>query len=1061
MSFLRLRGRTSGARSKRTDSAVKPSRVDKLLSTKIIDIEYYRAVTGFAFRDERAVARHFIRRGMARSLSPSPLLDIANVPPYIQNAWRAGRIIVVLDFLAAETSQDRALSFLFHAGRAPGALTDKVEHPGGALGLFLDHADEDTVLPVPASYPSPAPTLGAAREAIIGRIRATAEEMRLTGPRVQPDWDSAAEASWKLTYAAAAAPTGASPLVTVITPVRNRPELVRRAIESVQQQTLADWELVVVDDGSTDSTPDVVRDIMDADSRVRLIQSEHRGVGAARNAGLSSASGRYVAFLDSDNTWRPDFLHTAVAAMSEQSLEAAYAAARMVDPKSGKVSFRSYSGGLDALMVKNHVDLNTLIVAVDVARQVGGFDEALRRWVDHDFVIKVAKKTSLTLLPFISCDYDDDGAALDRITNTESEAWQFVALGNNWVDWDSLNENAGRRDRSTVSIVIPTYHDWQMTVRAVASVLADADLADRRVEVVVIDNGSVAEVGVKIVGHFLSEPRVRYRRLPRNLNFAIGCNVGFSDSTGATVVFLNNDTVVRQGWLDAMLPHLEDPDVRGVQPLLLYPDDTIQTAGTVFAGKDFLPTHLLVGHPPEDGQRLSARPFSAVTAAALAVRATEFAELRGFDPIFVNGMEDVDLCLRALQAFGGGFHVEPTARVTHFEGKSPGRGTMITSNRRHFIDRWRGRLPESQIDRYAELGLTVAHLASDGNAVPAAKPIVIHRTPDLGSGRPRLRWGLKLPANAGPRGDAWGDTHLAESLAKSLRRLGQDVGTYRHGAHSSPASHLDDVLLGIRGIDVITPQPGAFNILWVISHPEDVSPEELLGFDVVFAASKPWAREMSLRCGRPVQTMHQAVDTDHLLLHAATTPGAGHQLLFVGATHPDRHRQGVYDAASAGVDLVVHGPGWRDTPIAPYVASEYVPNHALTGLYRTNGLVLADHWPDMAAHGFIANRVFDAVAAGARVVSDDVQGIEATFSGAVRVYRSVDELRRLCSPEGRELFPSDEEMSAIANRVREEHSFDARAQILLEAATRGVVARSERRSNGVRRTSSALTHVEH
>jgi spore maturation protein CgeB len=236
-------------------------------------------------------------------------------------------------------------------------------------------------------------------------------------------------------------------------------------------------------------------------------------------------------------------------------------------------------------------------------------------------------------------------------------------------------------------------------------------------------------------------------------------------------------------------------------------------------------------------------------------------------------------------------------------------------------------------------------------------------------------------------------------------------------------------------------------VLWIISHPEDVAPAELLGFDVVYAASDIWAREMSARCGRSVLSMHQAVDTEHLHEQSAA-PGRGHQLLFVGGTHPERHRQSVYDAAKAGVDLVVHGPGWRETPIAPYLASDYVPNHELTALYRSNGLVLADHWPDMAAHGFIANRVFDAVAAGARVVSDDVVGIEETFAGAVQVYRSIDELTALCGPEGRSRFPSDEEMSRIADAVREQHSFDARARVLLDEVTAGLRALSRRNPVG-------------
>jgi hypothetical protein len=109
-----------------------------------------------------------------------------------------------------------------------------------------------------------------------------------------------------------------------------------------------------------------------------------------------------------------------------------------------------------------------------------------------------------------------------------------------------------------------------------------------------------------------------------------------------------------------------------------------------------------------------------------------------------------------------------------------------------------------------------------------------------------------------------------------------------------------------------------------------------------------------------------------------------------------------------------------------------VPNHEVTAVYRSRGLVLADHWDDMAREGFIANRIFDAVGAGARVISDDVPGIEETFDGAVQIYRTVDELGYLCSPEGRERFPSPDTLANIARRVREEESFLSRARILVE-----------------------------
>ncbi len=90
-----------------------------------------------------------------------------------------------------------------------------------------------------------------------------------------------------------------SPRFSVIIPVYNRERFIARAIESVLAQTYRDFELIVVDDGSTDSTPEIV-----ARYPVRLLRQENRGVSAARNRGIAAARGEIIAFLDSDDAWK-------------------------------------------------------------------------------------------------------------------------------------------------------------------------------------------------------------------------------------------------------------------------------------------------------------------------------------------------------------------------------------------------------------------------------------------------------------------------------------------------------------------------------------------------------------------------------------------------------------------------------------------------------------------------------------------------------------------------------------------------------------------------------------
>lgn len=254
-----------------------------------------------------------------------------------------------------------------------------------------------------------------------------------------------------------------------------------------------------------------------------------------------------------------------------------------------------------------------------------------------------------------------------------------------------------------------------------------------------------------------------------------------------------------------------------------------------------------------------------------------------------------------------------------------------------------------------------------------------------------LRWSLKLPSPPGNFGDSWGDTHYAGSLARALRALGHDVVTRRRGAHEAGPVHLDDVSLALRGLHPIPPTPGQRNVLWVISHPEEVDPAEFEGYDVVCAASAAWSEAMSVRAGRPVIPLLQASEFGRAPSDPTPT-GADATVVFVGTNLGTRERPLVWQAVEAGLPLTVYGPGWEGLPAGVWQGA-HVPNEHVPQLYRSHGIVLADHWPDMARDGFVANRVFDAIAAGARVISDEVVGIHDVFSAAdVAVVRRVDDL---------------------------------------------------------------------
>lgn len=103
--------------------------------------------------------------------------------------------------------------------------------------------------------------------------------------------------------------------VSIITPCYNGARFVAETIESVLRQTYADWEMIVVDDGSSDGSDRVIEAYVDRDPRIHLIRQANAGTACARNAALRQASGRYIALLDADDLWEPDFLERQLAFM--------------------------------------------------------------------------------------------------------------------------------------------------------------------------------------------------------------------------------------------------------------------------------------------------------------------------------------------------------------------------------------------------------------------------------------------------------------------------------------------------------------------------------------------------------------------------------------------------------------------------------------------------------------------------------------------------------------------------------------------------------------------------
>ena len=195
---------------------------------------------------------------------------------------------------------------------------------------------------------------------------------------------------------AAGMATAQPPRFSVVMPVWNRAQFVAGAIESVLAQTARDFELLVVDDGSTDAIEDAVKPFLSQPS-VRLLRRPHRGVCAARNAGIAAAAGSTIAYLDSDNRWHPEFLERMAGALDASGARLAYCDFNLFKrhPLTRKVRLArrcSPTFRFSALLDDNCIDINTLVHHRSLAEEAGGWDEQLERMNDWDFILRLTSR---------------------------------------------------------------------------------------------------------------------------------------------------------------------------------------------------------------------------------------------------------------------------------------------------------------------------------------------------------------------------------------------------------------------------------------------------------------------------------------------------------------------------------------------------------------------------------------------------------------------------------------------------------------------------------------------
>jgi glycosyltransferase involved in cell wall biosynthesis len=189
---------------------------------------------------------------------------------------------------------------------------------------------------------------------------------------------------------------GDKPAVSIVMPAFNVEPFIGGAIDSVCAQTFSDFELLVVDDGSTDGTADVVERQSRADRRVRFLRQDNGGLSTARNVALQQSRGEYIAILDSDDAWTPSFLASQIAILEARpdvdivTANAWFLGGALTGQPAGPSPDPRPDPDLRNLLQDETAVFIMSVFRRRVYETIGGFDETFRSNEDYDFWIRAA-----------------------------------------------------------------------------------------------------------------------------------------------------------------------------------------------------------------------------------------------------------------------------------------------------------------------------------------------------------------------------------------------------------------------------------------------------------------------------------------------------------------------------------------------------------------------------------------------------------------------------------------------------------------------------------------------
>lgn len=484
-----------------------------------------------------------------------------------------------------------------------------------------------------------------------------------------------------------------NPVFSVVVPAYKTPVLfLEQMIDSVRSQTYPHWELCIANASPQDrEMAAVLERYMKLDGRIRVKNlDENLGIAENTNEAFSMASGEFAGLLDHDDLLAPQALFRMADAFNKNSeYDVFYTDEDKVTTDLSE-HFQPHfkpDFNLDLLRSNNYIT-HFFVVRTALVKKVGGFRREYDGAQDYDFIFRcVEQAKEICHIPEVLYHWRTHKAS--TADNPASKMYAFDA-GKRAIEGNlarsgvkgvvSHTKDLGFyqveypvKGNPLISILIPNKDQKDSLKKCLDSVFEKSTYTNY--EIIIIENNSVEDETFAYYKELEKRSNVKIVTWKGEFNYSAINNFGEMEANGDYLLFLNNDVeVINPRWMEEMLGNCQRKEVGIVGAKLYYPDDTIQHAGTII-GIGGIAGHAFLNMPRSRTGYLHKASIqmdlSAVTAACMMMKKDVFDKLGGFEEKLTVAFNDVDLCLRTVQA---GYLVvyNPRVELYHYESKSRG-----------------------------------------------------------------------------------------------------------------------------------------------------------------------------------------------------------------------------------------------------------------------------------------------------------------------------------------------------------------------------------------------------